>query len=490
MARSQRKSSSHDEQRQQEKRAKQLKQEKSRRRAYFKQRYARLEDLPVVHRHPAGIDLGGKNSHFVALEIGDEIEVCEFGLMTKELSDLVRYLHTHEVTTVAMESTGVYWVPLYNMLEQAGIEVYLANPSHVKNVPGRRKDDKLDCRWLLKLHKYGLLSASFRPDLHLRPLREYYRQREKLVDLSADALRQMQRALDLMNLRVHYVLSDLGGVTGMRIIRAVVDGQRDPAALAVFRDPRCECSEEELRDALTGFYSPEAVTGLRLALQRYDMYLQQIVDLDRIIEAALLALLPGNVEANRLQVAEETAALPKRRQKPKGKHAPAFAVAVYIKLLTGQDPTILPGIEHPLALGLLAELGTDLSKWPSDRHFGSYLTLAPFPKISGGKVLSTGTRKGEPPAAALFRQAAIAVSRTQTAIGAFYRRLASRIGKAKAVTATAYKIARMYYQLMRYGRQYVEVGVQQYELRYHDQKVTALKKQAKRLGYALTPVAA
>ena len=450
----------------------------------FSKRYARVEDLPVVHRHAAGIDLGGDVSHFVAVEVGDEIEVQEFGGMTPDLHALVAYLTTHEVTTVAMEATGVYWMPVYDLLEAAGFEVYLVNPSHVKNVPGRRKDDKLDCRWLQKLHTYGLLSASFRPSEEIRPLRSFYRQRSTLVQLAADEVRRMQKALDVMNVRIHKAISDLCGVTGLRIVRAIVAEERDPAVLASLRDPRCQCSREELCQALTGHYHPSQVVALRQALARYDFLVAQIAELDREIETYLTTLIPLPDDDIAATIAAAAQPL------PTGKHAPAFNVTAYVDLFTGHDPTVLPGIGPQLALGLLAELGRDMAPWPTDKHFGAYLALAPQHKISGGKVLASKTRPGSHPAAVLFRQAAAAVIRTDSALGAFYRRLAIRIGSAKALTATAYKIARMYYHLLRDGRAYVELGEQAYDAKYRKQQIAALEKKAKRFGLTVTPAAA
>jgi transposase len=447
----------------------------------FCSRYQRLEDLPVRHRHAAGIDLAGAASHFVAVEIGDEIEVREFGGTTDEVRELVAYLVAQGVTTAAMEATGVYWMVVYDLLEAAGLEVYLVNPTHVKHVPGRRKDDKLDCRWLQKLHKYGLLSASFRPALEDRPLHSFSRQRQRLVRLAADELRRMQQALDVMNVRIHQAISDLGGVTGMRLVRAIVAGEYDPATLATLRDPRCACSPEELQAALTGHYLPTQCLALKQALARYDLAVQQIADLDVEIETVLRGLLPcadAEVEA---QLAAHPAPL------PTGKHAPAFPVASYLQVLLGQDLTVLPGIGPQLALSILAETGRDWEKWANAKHFASYTTLAPQPRISGGKVLSSRTRPGTHPLATLFRQAAAAVTRTDTALGAFYRRLAVQIGKAKALTATARKIAVQFYELMRYGRAYVDQGAARYEERYRQQQIAAVVKRAHKLGLTVVP---
>jgi len=444
--------------------------------ARFIKRYKRLEDLPVIHRHAAGIDLAGAASHFVAVEIDDEIEVREFGGTTDEVKELVAYMLSKGVTTVAMESTGVYWHPVYDLAEALGLEVFLVNPTHVKNVPGRRKDDKLDCRWLQKLHKYGLLSASFRPNSDDRPLQSLHRQRTRLIRLAADEMRRMHKAMDVMNVRVHKTMSDLGGVTGMLIVRAIINGERDPATLAAYRDPRCACTQEELIAALTGNYLPQQVTALRQALERYDLLAKQLSDLDQEIEAVLRALIP----LPDAEIDAKVAASP--MPKNSGKHAPEFPVVGYLQLLTGQDATTLPGIAGASALGLQSELGRDFTKWETAKHFTSYLTLAPVPKISGGKLLKSSTRPGAHPAALIFKQAAASVSRTDTALGAYYRQLALRVGSGKALTATARKIAEQYYNLMRFGRDYVEIGAQQYEERYRQQQIKSVLKRAQKLG--------
>jgi transposase len=453
--------------------------------AYFQQRYPRLEELAIIHRHAAGIDLGGKTSHFVALEIGQEIEVREFGMTTAQLVEMCLYLQEHEVSSVAMESTGVYWVPVCDILERAGLEVFLVNPTHAKNVPGRRKDDKMDCRWLQKLHKYGLLSASFRPAEEIRPLRSLLRHRQGLVEQLADQTRRLQKVLDMMNVRIHKAVSDLGGLTGMRIVRAIVAGEVDPAVLATLRDPRCECSAEQLVAELTGFYSAHLVKQLASVLRLYDGLLAEITRVDADVEAEMQTLAPVAPAVLQERLAADTHAW------PTGKHAPAFNASAYVELITGCDPAALPGIGPQHALRLLGELGRDMAKWPTVKHFGSYLTLAPVEKISGGKLLSARTRPGTHPAAVIFRQAAaVVVKQDSSALAAFYRKVASHRGKGKALTALAYKIARMYYYLMKYGTAYVEVGEDQYAERYHQQQITALQKRAKRLGYTMTPVAA
>lgn len=459
-------------------------QEKARLERYFRQRYPDLGELRVIHPQAAGIDLGGRSSHFVAAPVGEEIEVREFGMVTSQLVEMAQYLCDLGVRTVAMESTGVYWMPVCDLLEACGLEVYLVNPHHVKNVPGRKKSDKLDCRWLQKLHTYGLLSASFRPAREIRPLRSFLRHRTTVVREAADWLRRMQRVLDMMNVRPHKALTDLGGVTGMRIVRALVAGEYDPAALARLRDPHCECSEEELREELTGFCQPHLVKQLASCLRCYDNLLAEIAVVDADIEEELQRLAPQEREELAARLAEDTHA------RPNGKHAPAFNAAGYVEAVANRDPTLIPGIGPQLALSLLAELGLDMSKWPTEKHFGAHLTLAPQPKISGGRVLSCHTHPGTHPAAVLFRQAAAAVVKmSDSALAAFYRRLAVRVGKAKALTALAYKLARMYYHLMKEGRQYVEVGVEAYEEKHQRQQVALLHKRARKLGYTVQPIA-
>ena len=438
------------------------------------------EDLQVIHRNAAGIDLAGRGAHFIALEISEtELEVIEVGGMTPDMTVWVEYLKSHAVTTVAMEATGVYWIPVFDALEKAGIEVFLVNPSHAKNVPGRPKDDKLDARWLQKLHKFGLLAASFRPSEDIRPLQEFWHQRSKQVEFCGDAVRRQQRALDMMNLRPHQVISDLDGVTGQRIVDAIVNGERDPVKLASYRDHRCHCTDEELYAALTGYYQPHLVFALEIARKDHLFHQAQIAQIDAQILQHLTAIMPENDDEITEAVSLETHPV------NQGKHPPPFNAGAMVTLFLGVDPTQLPGIGGLTALGLLSMLGYDMDKWKTDRHFGSYLGLAPVQKISGGKRLSSRTRPGIHPAAVLFLQSAVATIRSDNAYGAFYRRLAARISKPKALYATAYKIAKMYYHLLKDGQEYVELGVQDNEARYHAHQVAAMRKRAKKLGFDL-----
>lgn len=464
--------------------AKRASRPKSPQQRLFSQRYPDAEGLPVVHPQAAGIDLGGKRSHYVAVGIGKDIQVREFGMDTPQLLELARYLQECGITSVAMEATGVYWVPVYDLLEERGLEVCLVNPSHLKSVPGRKKSDKLDCRWLRTTHTHGLLSPSFRPALEIRPLRSVLRHRTRLVQESADYLRRMHKVLDMMNVRPHKVLSDLGGETGMRILRAIVAGEEDPAVLAGLRDARCEHTEAEFRAALTGFYRKHYVLELRSLLRLYERLLEEIRQVDAESEEYLQELAAQETQEwlARLQA--------DRHPHPTGKHAPHFNAAGYVEIITGEDPTLLPGIGPQSALGLLAELGRDMSRWPTARHFCAYLALAPNPKISGGKVLSARTRPGVHPATVIFRQAAAAVvKKNDCALAAWYRHVAGRRGGGKALTALAHRLARMYYHLMRHGYAYVEQGAQAYEARHQERQLKWLARKARELNYRFEPLA-
>jgi transposase len=374
-----------------------------------------------------------------------------------------------------MESTGVYWVPVFEILESYGIEALLVNARESKNVPGR-KTDVNDAQWLQQLHQFGLLRASFRPQAQIAALRAYLRQRERLLEYAASHIQHMQKALMQMNVQLHHVVSDITGVTGMKIIRAIVAGNHDPSALAQYRDVRCKASVETIRQALTGHYQPEHLFALEQALALYDTYQQQVERCDERIEQALEGL----------QREERPAEpLPAARHRTPAPNAPKFDVRATLYGILGMDLTQIHGLGPYLSLKLLGECGTDMTRWPSAKHFTSWLGLAPGNKISGGKVLSSRTRRTSNRAAALLRLAAGAVGKTQSALGAFYRRLSARVGKSKAITATARKIAVLFYNAMRYGMKYVDPGASYYEDRYRQRLVANLRRRAESLGYVL-----
>ncbi len=432
--------------------------------------------LPIVNDSAAGIDIGSR-FHVVAIPPDTAEEtVRTFKSFTADLHRMANWLIESGITTVAMESTGVYWVPAYEILEERGLHVVLANARDAKNVPGR-KTDVNDAQWLQKLHACGLLKASFRPDRQIAALRSYLRQRERLLDYCAAHIQHMQKALNYMNLQLHHVVSDITGVTGMKIVRAIIKGERDAKKLAALRDARCKQSEETIAAALSGNYQPEHLFALEQAVMLYDFYQLRVHDCDDQI-SAVLAILNSD-----RQVPE--AALPKPRHKTKQPNALSFDVRAALYRLVGTDLTQIHGIGPYLALRLVSEVGTDLSRWPTAKHFTSWLTLSPGNKISGGKVLSSHSRKTNNRVTAHLRLAATTVGRTNTALGAFYRRLAARIGKAKAVTATARKIAVLFYNAMRYGTVYADPGASYYDEQYRKRVIKGLHRRAAEFGFTL-----
>ncbi len=433
------------------------------------------EQLSTINPDAAGIDVGA-TFHVVAVPADrDERPVRTFRTFSGDLQQLADWLTAVGITTVAMESTGVYWIPVFEILEARGFEVLLVNARHVKHVPGR-KTDVNDAQWLQQLHQYGLLRGSFRPREGVVCLRAYLRQRERLVEYAAAHIQHMQKALMQMNVQLHHVVSDITGVTGMRIIRAIVAGTQAPEVLAEFRDVRCAAPEATIRDALTGNYRAEHVFALRHALELYDVHQTKIAECDTEIEAVLRTL---NAEQR-----PPAAPLPKARH-AKTRNEPKFDARAALYTLLGADLTQIHGFGPYTVLRLVAECGDDMSKWPTAKHFTSWLCLAPGNKISGGRVLSSKTPRSANRAAALLRIAAVNIGRTQTAVGAFYRRLAARIGKAKAVTATARKLAILFYNARRFGMAYTDPGVSYYEERYRQRVIDNLQRRARHFGFTL-----
>ena len=423
----------------------------------------------------AGLDVGAE-FHVVAVPPDrDDEPVRTFRSFTGDLHRLAQWLGGLGIKTVAMESTGVYWIPVFEILEAHGIEAILVNARESKNVPGR-KTDVNDAQWLQQLHQYGLLRASFRPQAEVVALRAYLRQRERLLDYAAAHIQHMQKALMQMNVQLHHVVSDITGATGIRIVRDIVAGTRDPALLAQHRDVRCKASPETIRQALNGHYQPEHVFALQQALELYDTYQSQVARCDERIEQALREL---------RREGDPAEPLPAPRHRTRQPNAPTFDVRKALHAVVGIDLTQVHGLGPYVALKLIGECGTDMSRWRTAKHFTSWLCLAPGNKISGGKVLSSRTRRSSSRAAALLRLSAVTVGKTQTALGAFYRRLSARVGKAKAVTATARKIAVLFYNTLRYGMQYVDPGVSYYEERYRHRLLANLRRRAEALGYVV-----
>jgi transposase len=437
--------------------------------------------LAPIHRRAAGVDISA-TFHVVAVPIDlDPEPVRSFRSFTGDLNRLADWLVELGITTVAMESTSIYWVPLFEILETRGLEVVLVNARDAKNVPGR-KTDVNDAQWIQQLHTYGLLRASFRPGPAIVALRSYLRHRERMVEYAASHVQHMQKALMQMNLQLHHVVSDITGVTGMKILRAIVAGERDPSRLAEHRDVRCKASVATIVESLTGNYRPEHVFALRQAIEIYDAYQAKVLDCDAEIERCLRAL-PTDDAAPALPPA-------RTRKTRRQKNEPGFEIRAVLHAMLGVDLTQINGIGPYSALRIVSECGTDMARWPTAKHFTSWLTLAPGSKISGGKVLSSRTRRSTNRAATLLRLAAVSVGRTDTALGAFFRRLSSRTGKAKAVTATARKIAVLLYNTLRHGMAYVDPGANYYEDRYRDRVIKNLRRRAASLGFAVVEEAA
>lgn len=413
--------------------------------------------MPVVHPQAAGIDIGS-TFHVVAVSEDKSSEpVRTFQSFTTDLHDMAKWLKSCGITSIAMESTGIYWIPAFEILEEYGFEVFLVNSREAKNAPGR-KTDVNDAQWIQRLHQFGLLRASFTPDKEIAVMRAYIRQRERLLESRASHIQHMQKALIQMNLQLHHVVSDVTGATGMKIIRAIVAGERDPHKLADYRDVRCKESNATIARSLVGNYQEAHVFALKRALELFDYYNEKVMECDQRIEATLIAL--------KREDKSPDSPLPKAKHRTKQPNALNFDVRSSFYQALGIDLTQIQGIGPSLAVKLVAECGTDMLRWPSSKHFTSWLCLSPGNKISGGKVLSSRTRRSSNRAAAALRLAATTVGRTDTALGAFYRRLSARIGKAKAVTATVRKIATLFYNTLRYGMYYIDPGANYYEERY------------------------
>jgi transposase len=433
--------------------------------------------LKRINRHAAGIDCGSE-THFVAVPPERDGEpVRSFKTFTSDLRRLADWLEACKIKTVAMESTGVYWIPIFEILEERGFEVVLVNSRHVKNVPGR-KSDVLDCQWIQELHSVGLLRGSFRPDAEIATLRAYLRHREKLIQGAASHIRRMQKALVEMNLQLHNVISDITGATGMRILRDIVAGVTDPVALAAHRDYRCRATEEEIAASLTGNYRAEHLFALRQNLELFDTIQRQIHDCDGEVETLLQRLARKQNKPTR--------ALPQPRCKFKlCDNEPRFEIRDPLFRLSGIDLTQIDGIAPYTALRLIAEIGTDMSRWPTYKHFTSWLTLAPKNKVSGARLISSRTQPSANRAAYLLRMSAMVLGRTSTALGAYYRRIAYRVGKPKAITATARKLAILVYRALKGELDYADPGEAAYEQRHRERTLRNVRNRAKRLGFGL-----
>jgi transposase len=435
--------------------------------------------LERINLHAAGVDIGA-NFHFVAL--GEECtaeNVRKFGAFTSDLHRMADWLSEHHVETVVMESTGVYWIPLFQILEQRGLEVKLVNAAHVKNLPGR-KSDVSDCQWLQQLHTFGLLNGSFRPKDEICVLRSFLRLRDTLVKDSSSHILRMQKALTQMNVQVHRVISDITGYSGMAIIRAILAGERDPLKLAQMKHHLVKTPTEVIVKALEGDYRAEHLFELQTAVELYDVYQRKIMECGARVEQHLTEL---EMKTDFAQLMEQKGALKARSASVRLE----LQRQARLESVCGADLTLVPGLSTVAVQTIIAETGLDMNCWKSEKHFCSWLKLCPDNRISGGKVLSSRAGKSKNRATAMFRLAAQSAMRSETAIGAFIRRIKTRLGAPIAINAGAHKLAKLYYRMLKFGEAYAEQGQTAYEEKYKERLLINLTKRAKEFGFQLTP---
>lgn len=432
--------------------------------------------MTVINPTAAGIDVSDTEM-MVAYPINPEqIEVRAFGCFTSDLRSIAKCLKENGITTIAMESTGVYWVTLFLVLQEYGFEVYLVNAKHVKNVTGR-KDDESDAEWIQKLHSCGLLRASFQPDNMMRALRSLVRHRKNLVRTSSTYINRILKAFELMNIKLHTVISDIDGKTGRLIIEAILAGERDPEVLADLRDKRIKASREEIIKSLEGHWTTEHLFELRQCYQLYCTHQCMIEECDREIEKQLIEQIAS---ANDGIVPE----IPIVKRKLSGKHTAEYNLTGYLIEMLGVDVTEVFGISELSALTIMSEVGTEMTKWKTEHHFTSWLGLAPNTKKSAGKVISSRIKKKKHHAGQAFRVAANSLSNSKSPLGDYYRRIRSKAGAAKAVVATARKMAIIYYKMVSNKEAFNPKALEDYQNRYKEKKINQLKKKILQLQAA------
>ena len=410
-----------------------------------------------------------------------ESNVRKFGAFTCDLHAIAAWLSECGVTTVAMESTGIYWIPLYQVLETRGFTVCLVNARQMKNVSGRPNTDRLDCRWIQRLHAYGLLMPSFRPPDESCHLRSLLRHREAIIRGAARHIQHMQKALHQMNLLLDKVISDISGVTGMAIITHILAGERNPVTLAKLRDCRIRATEDDIVKALQGDYREEHLFVLRQAYEAYQFARTHMATCDQAVEAWL------RKTEKAIDVSDHPLPPATRPRRKPQDNEPTYDARSYVYEISGVDLTQVPGLQASTIQILLAEVGRDMSKWPTAKHFTSWLGLCPNLKRSGGKDQSSQTRKVQSRAAKALRLSARTLRNSHSSLGAFYRRLRGRIGPAKALTATARKLAIIFYNMVKFGKTSTDVGEDAYLKQQTQRHLKRLKKQAKRVGFELVP---
>jgi len=447
-----------------------------------------LEDRPCLEPNAAGIDIGAREIYVAVPPDRDEHPVRVFETFTEDLQAMAQWLKTCGITTAAMESTGVYWIPLHEVLEAHGVKPCLTNARHMKNVPGRRTDWH-ECQWLQYLHSVGLLRAAFRPDAEVCAVRAILRQRKELVEMAGQHVQHMQKALTQMNLQIQHVISDLTGVTGLAIVDAILDGERDPAVLAKLRDPRIQASAETIQKSLVGTWQPEHLFVLGQSRLLYKTYQQEIVKCDQEMER-LVGVFPPRVDLEHRPLPPDGKRHrnAKKNRRKLGRSETGFDVRTEAYKLFGVDATQIPGLEMSV-LPLFSEVGRDLShKWPTSAHFASWLGLCPDNDISGGRVLWKGARHVHNRAGQIFRMAAYALHRSPTPLGTYLRRMKAKLGPKAATTATAHKIAVIFYTLVTKQVEYDETLWAQRDLQREKRLEDKIKRQARQLGYRLVPL--
>ncbi|MDQ3007884.1 MAG: IS110 family transposase [Chloroflexota bacterium] len=437
--------------------------------------------MSKVNPNAAGVDIGAEE--IVVCVAGDESTqiVKAFGNYTVDLQSIGKWLDEHQIATVAMESTGVYWIPLFEELERQGFECLLISSRSLRRVSGRKSDIQ-DAQWIQTLHNYGLLESSFRPQAELIALRTMLRHRGQLVEHRSPHIQHIQKALLQMNVQLSQALSDVMGDTGQAIIRAIVAGEREPQKLAALRDRKCKKSAEEIGKALTGTWREEHLFIVKQSLEMYDFYTKQIKVCDEEIDR-MYALTRPEWESG------EVKPLSKKKRNSHSKNAPQKKEETrqHLKRISGVDLSVVHGFGISLAQTVIMEVGTDMSKFPSEKHFCSWLGLAPKHEISGAKVLKNKTLKTKNRAGQAFRMAAQSVKQAECVFGALYRRLRSRLGPAQATVATAHAIARSVYRMLKYQVEYEALKVEEYEKKYEEQQIKYMKKKAAKLGFQLVP---
>jgi len=434
-----------------------------------------------IHAHAAGVDIGA--IEIVACVPGDETTqiVKAFGNYTVDLQALAQWLKSYDIQTVAMESTGVYWIPLFEELERQGFECLLISSRSLRRVAGR-KSDISDAQWIQTLHTYGLLEGSFRPQGDLVALRTLLRHRSQLVEHRSPHIQHMQKALLQMNVQLSQAVTDVTGMTGLKIIRAILAGEREPQVLAAMREAGCKKSAEEIGKALTGTWREEHLFVLKQSVLLYDFYTEQIQACDEEIER-LYGLTRPDWETGKVEPFTRR----KKNSRSKNLPQPPEEIRKHLKRISGVDLSVVDGFGVSLAQTVIMEVGTDMSKFPDEKHFCSWLGLAPKHEISGGKVLKNNTLKTKNRAGQAFRLAAQSVKKAECVFGVFYRRLKARLGPSQATVATAHAIARVVYRMLKYQMEYEPLNVNEYQRQYEAQQIKYLKKRAAKFGFQLLP---